>query len=267
MFSMFLSSLLSTSTMDQKKLRIASLGSSFAAGPDIPPQIKPLAAMRSGQNYPHLLAQRLNAELTDLSVSGATLLNITVEPQSASFSEDVFPPQISNLPRDADIITVTAGGNDINYIGGMISDACGATMQLPDPLTLDELAQRLGGVLDELHKQAPNARIYLVEYLAILGPDTRPDQDIPFDQERITYHSGVASLLQHAYLAAAESRCDWCERVPIHELSQGHALGSKEPWVGGFDGGPLLHPNLDGMKAVADVLFDRIRKDSNKALL
>jgi hypothetical protein len=76
--------------MDQKKLRIASLGSSFAAGPEIPPQIEPLAAMRSGQNYPHLLAQRLNAELTDLSVSGATLLNITVEPQSAPLSEQVF---------------------------------------------------------------------------------------------------------------------------------------------------------------------------------
>jgi hypothetical protein len=223
--------------------------------------------MRSGQNYPHLLAQRLNAELTDLSVSGATLLNITVEPQSAPLSEQVFPPQISNLPKDADIITVTAGGNDLNYIAGMISDACGAPMQLSEPLTLDKLAQRFGVVLDELHKQAPNARVYLVEYLAILGPDTRPDQDIPFSQERITHHSGVASLLQRAYVAVAGSRSDWCERVPIHELSQGHALGSKEPWVGGFDGGPLLHPNLEGMKAVADVLFERIRKDSNKALL
>ncbi|KAJ5294718.1 hypothetical protein PENANT_c014G07637 [Penicillium antarcticum] len=253
--------------MDQKKLRIASLGSSFAAGPDIPPQIKPLAAMRSGQNYPHLLAQLLNAELTDLSVSGATLLNIIVEPQSAPLFEHVFPPQISDLPGDADIITVTAGGNDINYIGGMISDACGAPMQSPDPLTLDQLAQRLGDVLDELHKLAPKARIYLIEYLAILGPDTQPEQDIPFNQERITHHSGVASLLQHAYSAAAESRRDWCERVPIHELSLGHALGSKEPWVGGFDGGPLLHPNLAGMKAIADVLFERIRNDSNRALL
>ncbi|KAJ5748270.1 uncharacterized protein N7511_009966 [Penicillium nucicola] len=252
--------------MDQKKLCIASLGSSFAAGPDIPPQIKPLAAMRSGQNYPHLLAQRLNAELNDLSVSGATLLNITVEPQSAPFSDHIFLPQISDLPSNADIITVTAGGNDINYIGGMISDACGAPMQLPDPLTIDQLAQRLGGVLDELHKRAPGARIYLVEYLAILGPDTRPDQDIPLGRERITHHSGIASLLQRAYLAAVERRGDWCERVPIHELSLGHALGSKEPWVGGFDGGPLLHPNLAGMKAVADILYERICINS-KALL
>lgn len=110
-----------------KKLRIASLGSSFAAGPGVPPQIEPRAAMRSGQNYPHLLAQQLNAELTDLTVSGATLLNITVDPQTVLFSKKTFPVQISNLPEDADIITITAGGNDINYIGGMLYDAWVAT--------------------------------------------------------------------------------------------------------------------------------------------
>ncbi|KAJ6137826.1 hypothetical protein N7471_004312 [Penicillium samsonianum] len=127
-----------------KKLKIASLGSSFAAGPDIPPQIEPRAALRSGQNYPHLLAQHLNADLTDLSVSGATLLNITVDPQSTPFNV-TFPPQISNLPEDANIITVTAGGNDINYIGGMIADACDAELQSSVALSPSELAERLGG--------------------------------------------------------------------------------------------------------------------------
>ncbi|KAF3389558.1 hypothetical protein F1880_003458 [Penicillium rolfsii] len=112
----------------KKELRIASLGSSFAAGPGVPPQIEPRAARRSGQNYPHLLAQQLNAELADLTVSGATLLNITVDPQTAPFSKETFPVQISNLPEDADIVTITAGGNDINYIGGMLYDAWLATL-------------------------------------------------------------------------------------------------------------------------------------------
>ncbi|KAJ5195589.1 uncharacterized protein N7498_009027 [Penicillium cinerascens] len=275
-----------------RKLRIASLGSSFAAGPGIPPQIGPRAAMRSGQNYPHLLAQQLNAELTDLTVSGATLLNITVDQQTAPFARETFPTQLSNLPDDADIITVTAGGNDINYIGGMLSDAWAATIpgaitntlirglralrsavvsqspaQTSDPLSPSELADRLGGVLDEIHKRAPKARIFLVEYLAVLGPDTRPGQDIAFNHERLEHHRGVASTLHNAYSLVAESRCDWCERVPVHELSLGHALGSKEPWVGGFDlssvirRGPILHPNLDGMNAVAGLLLERVQKD------
>jgi lysophospholipase L1-like esterase len=242
----------------EKKLKIASLGSSFAAGPDIPPQIEPIDAGRSGQNYPHLLAKHLNADLTDLTVSGATLLNITVHPQSTPFSE-TFPPQISGLPEDTNIITLTAGGNDLGYIGGMISDACGERFQIT-PLSPSQLAERFGGVLDEIHKRAPRARVYLVEYLAVLGPDTKADVDIPLNQERIEHYRQVASVLQHAYAAVEEGRSDWCERVPIHELSQGHALGSKEPWVGGFVDGPLLHPNLNGMKAVAEILVERVRK-------
>jgi lysophospholipase L1-like esterase len=198
----------------------------------------------------------LNADLTDLTVSGATLLNITVDPQSTPFSE-TFPPQISGLPEDTNIVTVTAGGNDIGYIGGMISDACGEQLQT-EPLSPSQLAERFGRVLDEIHKRAPRARVYLVEYLAVLGPDTKADRDIPLNEERIEHYRKVASVLQHAYAVAEEGRSDWCERVPVHDLSQGHALGSDEPWVGGFETGPLLHPNLSGMKAIAEILAERV---------
>lgn len=244
--------------VSQKKIKIASLGSSFAAGPDIPPQVEPFAAMRSGQNYPHLLAKHLNAELTDLTVSGATLLNITVDPQSTPFNM-TFPPQISNLPEDANIITVTAGGNDINYIGGMIADACEGELQASAPLSPNELADRMGRVLDQIHMRAPGARVFFVEYLAVLGPGTQAGRDIPLTQERLEHYRGVASVLQHAYSVAVEGRSDWCETVPIHQLSQDHALGSNEPWVGGFSSGPLLHPNLNGMKAVAGILAERVQ--------
>lgn len=281
----------STMASQEQNLHIVSLGSSFGAGPGIPPQLKPRAAMRSGRNYPHLLAQRLDAKLTDLTVSGATLLNIIQEPQTAPLSAQVFPPQIDGVPTDADIITITAGGNDINYIGQMLSDAWGATSpgmisntvmhgvravssifttSAPEPqvsISHEALIDRFVGILDAVHQKAPKARIYLVEYLAVLGPDTQPGQDIPFDQEKIDYHRDVASTLQKAYSAAAERRSEWCERVPVHELSLLHALGSEEPWVGGFDlstllrrSGPVLHPNLEGMKAVAEILLPKVQK-------
>lgn len=274
------------------KLHVASLGSSFGAGPGIPPQLEPLGAMRSGRNYPHLLAQKLDATLTDLTVSGATLLNITKEGQIAALSAQVFPPQIDGLPEDADIITITAGGNDINYIGQMLSDAWEATgpgmitstvmqgvravssvfssstSETPAGLSHEALVDRFVEVLDAIHEKAPKARIYLVEYLAVLGPDTKPGQDIPFGQEKIDYHRGVASALQKAYSETAERRAEWCELVPVHELSLSHALGSQEPWIGGFqlsslvrrDKEPILHPNLEGMKAVAEILYPRVQK-------
>ncbi|KAJ6108333.1 hypothetical protein N7523_009656 [Penicillium sp. IBT 18751x] len=250
-----------------KKLKIASLGSSFASGPGIPPEIPPLGAGRSGQNYPHLLAQHLDAKLTDLTVSGSTLLDITITHQINPFTGGLFPTQLSNLPEDADIVTITAGGNDINYIGGQISDAC-AAMGVESPvantgaLSPDALAGRLAGVLDAIHERAPGARVFLVEYLAVLGPDTRPGQDIPFNRERVEHYIGIASAMSRAYCEVAESRSEWCQRVSVNEYSLRHALGSEEPWVGRFDGsdGPMLHPKLVGMKAVADLLFETIKQ-------
>lgn len=87
---------------------IAALGSSFAAGPGIDPIIDQ-AAMRSGRNYPHLLAEQLGARLTDLTVSGATTATILGEPQ-ITMDGTQFAPQIYGLPVDAYLVTVTAGG-------------------------------------------------------------------------------------------------------------------------------------------------------------
>ncbi|GAB7333576.1 hypothetical protein MBLNU13_g05148t1 [Cladosporium sp. NU13] len=94
-------------------MHIAALGSSFAAGPSIPPQIN-AAARRSGANYPSLLASALSAKLTDLSSSGATLLNILSEPQQTLLA--TLPPQIDGLPEDVDVVTITAGGNDMGAV-------------------------------------------------------------------------------------------------------------------------------------------------------
>ena len=59
---------------------VASLGDSFAAGAGIQPMAD-RGARRSARNYPHLLAERLGARLTDLTVSGATTGTIIDIPQ------------------------------------------------------------------------------------------------------------------------------------------------------------------------------------------
>ncbi|KAK5994048.1 hypothetical protein PT974_07488 [Cladobotryum mycophilum] len=275
-----------------RPLHIVGLGSSFAAGPLISPQVGPSAARRSGRNYAHSLAGYLAGTLVDISASGATLLNITVEPQHIRFPRrHTFPPQISQIPECAGIITLTAGGNDIGYIGDMTLDALSATLagkifavmlralrfvglvsrrtvseDTAPLMSAEELSIRLGDTLDMIHAKAPKAHVFLVEYLAVLGPSTRPFKDVPFTQERIDYHRAVASKLQQAYVLAAESRKDWCDRIPVHEASQGHALGSDDPWVGGFgffslfweNSRPVFHPNAVGMGAIAKMLLERI---------
>jgi hypothetical protein len=92
---------------------IVALGSSFAAGPGIQP-ITNAGAGRSGRNYANLVAQALNAKITDLTVSGATTETILDIPQKPVMSfnpfVEAFPPQIQGVPGDADLVTITAGG-------------------------------------------------------------------------------------------------------------------------------------------------------------
>ncbi|KAI4792006.1 SGNH hydrolase [Aureobasidium sp. EXF-8845] len=258
-------------------MRIVNLGSSFSAGPGISPQVD-IAAARSGNNYAHLLAKQLNAELTDLSVAGATLLNITDTPQIAN--GQTFPPQIQGLPEDADIVLVLGGGNDMSYVGGLfmehtwmmtafslINRLKGVAMPtMPSPANEDEVTARLGKVLDAVHAQAPKARVIVVEYLTLLGSDTKPGVDVIFNAERLKHHQAVASKLQSVTSRVVDSRSQWCERIPMAELSQGHGIGSAEPWVFGGNLMDLVarkagyHPNGEGMKAVAKVLYEHISK-------
>lgn len=265
-------------------MHIVALGSSFAAGPSIPPQVD-ATARRSGQNYPSLLSQALNAQLTDLSSSGATLLNVLNEQQECLFG--TLPPQLDQLPADADIVTLTAGGNDLGYSAGMIGDA--AKVAIEDAELLDvvfesmglkkdggnagvpvkEVEERFVRVIDAVRARAPKAKIFLVEYLTVFGSETKVASEQPLSEERVEFYRAVAGELQKAYRGAAErKRAEGVdvEVVPIAEVSEGHALGSEEPWMVGFTGEMLMrggapfHPNAAGHRAVAKELEGWVRR-------
>lgn len=258
-------------------LHIANVGSSFAAGPGIAPQVEPLAG-RSGENYAHIVARKLNAKLTDLSVSGATLLNLLSEPQVAAGK--TFAPQIAQIPEDADVVLVLGGGNDIGYIGGLFGDSFNAYTVFriisgiyewfspsieQDAPTLDTkgLAERYGTVLDAIHTKAPKAHVIAVEYLELIGPDMKPDVDVPFDSSLLEGHKAKARQVQEATAKAVRDREQWCTRIGVANASTSHGLGSSEPWVHGFGLAELYkmcayHPNAEGMKAVADLVLRKI---------
>jgi hypothetical protein len=216
-------------------LQMASLGSSFAAGLGLP----------ATANYAHLVASNLGATLSDLSASGSTLLSMN--------------SQITRIPSNTDIVTVTSGGNDIGYIGGLMTDSMGlGGFGGGSSLSTAQLIERFNDALAKIHNKAPKAKVYLVEYLTILGPDVIPDSNVPFNAARVEYHRSVAATLQKATMTAAEGK-DWVERIPVAEASQAHGIGSTEPWVNGNRGVGAWHPNAAGMKAVADILFGRIK--------
>lgn len=267
-------------------LHIAALGSSFAAGPGMEP-IVDTVARRSSKNYAHLTAAALDAKLTDLTSTGATLLNVLSEPQSFWLARSLVP-QLDILPPDVDIVTLTAGGNDLGYSKGMIIDAFKASIRASPLLewalkatgltdkhahasdvTFDQVEQRFLDILDRIHAVAPKANIYLVQYLDVFGPDTHMQSDPPLNKEQSAYYRSIADRLAQTYRDAAALRKDFVRFVEMSEISKDHALGSEEAWVTGFTTAMMLssvvpyHPNAAGHAAIAQEL-EKIIRDTTR---
>ena len=251
---------------------IAALGSSFAAGPGLEP-IVDAGAMRSGANYAHLLAKALGADLVDLTVSGATTANILDTPQQTMTGID-YPPQILGLPDDADLVTITAGGNDLQFIGSMLfaawrkADPNGWITQLladtfgegtpdVDGDDVSAVAEGLVRIVSAVRKHANNSRVILVDYLTVITERTPTGTGEPFTAEELSALLRIQQALAEAYrIAAARSGADL---LAISAKSVGHGIESLRPWVFGFQPEPeetmaSFHPNLDGMQAVSDEL-------------
>jgi lysophospholipase L1-like esterase len=247
--------------------KLVALGSSFASGPGLKPY-KDAQAARSERNYSSLLARSLGADLTDLSSGGSTLLNIIDSPQGK------LPPQIENIPADANIITITSGGNDVAYIGRIMLDSAAASwLTWPlarlyegrvgdEQLDEDALVARFQRVIAQIRSRTPKARIILVEYLTLIGNDYRPCIDGPLNAEQSRAAQQKAAMLQRVYAKVAGQ--DQCEVLPVAEQSMGHGVGSPEPWVTGHGWGFLLggsvpwHPNALGMEEVAKMLHKHL---------
>jgi lysophospholipase L1-like esterase len=246
---------------------IAALGSSFAAGPGIEPVSDP-AAMRSERNYAHQLAERLGARLVDLTVSGATTANVLDTPQQIAEGL-VYPPQLDGVPADADVITITAGGNDLQFAPAllyvawlrtdpesplvpMLGALFGSGITAPTDGSVEKATAGLVSVIEKARKKAPGARVVLVDYLTVL--DGGSADATPFTGDEIEQFLSIQTAIGKVFADAA-SRTS-ADLLSASTLSAGHAVGSSDPWVQPFH--PVLaetagsfHPNEAGMTAIA----------------
>ena len=198
---------------------IAALGSSFAAGPTLKPVVDP-DAMRSASNYPHLLAHALDATLIDLTVSGATTANILDEPQTTMTGAQ-YAPQIDGVPADADVVTVTAGGNDLNFLGSLLFTAWSQVapdgpitrlmaeqfvdgLPTPTPAAIEAAADGLVRIVQQARIRAPDAAVVLVDYLTVIPATGTPVPGDLFDTEQTTLFLAIQEALAEAFRVAAE---------------------------------------------------------------
>jgi hypothetical protein len=132
-------------------------------------------------------------------------------------------------------------------------------------VTYNQVKDRFLEIFDRIHTVAPRAKVYLVQYLDVFGPNTDVQSDQPLDRQRCEYYRSIALNLAKTYRDAAALRKDFVQLVEMSEISKGHELGSEEPWVTGFTSTMMLtgvvpyHPNAAGHAAVAQELERRIR--------
>lgn len=245
-------------------LRYVALGDSYsAASGNLPPD--PSAApqcLRSTVNYPHVLAAKVHASLTDVTCGGA---------DTSDYASSQYPgvaPQLDALKADTQLVTMTIGGNDSNVFLDSILE-CGAaglsTLGQGHPCkdkygaSFDNTIRKttypsLVKALKAVHKKAPHARVAILGYPWILPASGGCFPKMPVATGDVPYlRQEQATLNDAVRRAAAATKTIY---VDMSKVSNGHdacrAAGVRwiEPVLGGTNP-VIVHPNALGESRMA----------------
>ena len=250
--------------------RYVALGDSYAAGPVIPVQLPPFGCLKSSNNYGHLVQlQTPFPEFADPTCSGAKTDHMT---QTQNVDPGPNPPQFDSLTAETTAVTLTIGGNDIGFSsiaqdcfvaqpsnGSPCKDKYTAGGQDEISRRINATAPKVAAVLQDIKERSPQSRTFVVNYSAILphkGPGCYPQMpiakgDVPYLRAKQEELNGMLAT----QAANAEA-----ELVDVYAASVGHdacALPGRrwvEPVVPASPAAPV-HPNLLGMKAMADLVI------------
>ncbi len=246
-----------------------ALGDSFTAGPGVLLQsLDPLGCFRSDHNYPHLVAQARGSALRDRSCSGATTEDLSARQPVLGGPN---PAQLDALDAGVTTVSVQIGGNDIGFME--IVARCAAILPVGTPCRdvytsggTDELSRRIAATapkvaaaLAEVRRRAPQARLFVVGYPAIL-PEVEPGcwPLLPVAPGDVPYLRNVQKQLNA--MLATRAAAAGATYVDVYGPSIGHDAcqlpGTRwvEPLVPLSPAAPV-HPNALGMQAMASVLL------------
>jgi lysophospholipase L1-like esterase len=221
--------------------RYVAMGSSFASGSGVLPYdpAAPARCQRSTQNYAHQLARKRNLTLVDVTCGGATTAYIL-----GPWNE--LPPQVDALTPDTALVTITIGGNDIGYIGGLIAgivrwwpasgagaqplcqmiaagQRSGATMPTATEAAWQKVEEALTGIVREIRRRSPRARIVFVDYLTVL-PDGALCAQTPLSPQAAAIGRATSARLARL-TAKVDARCaaskspEWPKREANPQLA------------------------------------------------
>jgi len=247
----------------QHPLRYVALGDSYSAASGVlPPDPTSPQCARSTANYPHVIAAKTGAELTDVTCGAA---------ETKDFVQSQYPgvaPQLDALGRRTQLVTMTIGGNDNNTFIGAI-EKCGvaglSTLGQGSPCQ-DQYGHQfrhdirrktypaLVTALKAVHHAAPRARVAILGYPWILPKTDGCFDKMPVAKGDVPYLRRVEATLNDAVRRAASATGS--TYVDLSRTSEGHdacqPVGTRwiEPVLQGTNP-VVVHPNALGEQHLA----------------
>ncbi|MFJ9381028.1 SGNH/GDSL hydrolase family protein [Streptomyces sp. NPDC101455] len=265
-----------------------ALGDSYTAGPGITdPTGTPAGCDRSAGNYPALVAAELGlkgGDFRDVSCSGATTADLA---GSQHTDDGTNSPQLRALSSTTRLVTVGIGGNDIDFssmIGrcvamGALYEMTGSGKYIHEDAPCERnyvtgdldavrkkiatAGERLTRVLTEVRRRAPEARVYIVSYPAILPADSADcgremslaPGDVTFLREK---EQQLNSMLRQRASEAGAGYVDTYTPSADHNACAAKDTRWIEPLVPESPAAPV-HPNARGERGMADAVLHTIK--------
>jgi lysophospholipase L1-like esterase len=241
----------------------AALGDSYTSGVGLVP-VSDEVCSRSSLNYPSLVAKALGVDdFVDASCAGAASDDLFAAQKTPTGSN---PPQLEQVPADADLVTIGLGLNDnglsVNLlypclqVNGVVGPKCDLYLQQPNSVFDAAITAMAGAVkadLKDIREKAPDARIVLIGYPRLLPDDATCPDEVPVVAAaavRIRYALKKANEAMEATARKAE-----VDYVDMYTPSEGHDACSEDRWVNGqnIEIGKALayHPFAEYHEAVA----------------
>jgi lysophospholipase L1-like esterase len=233
-----------------KAIDLVALGDSYSAGVGAGPlQESPLGAgtgcLVSAPGYAEVLGQLPVVDsAVNAACSGATSAQVPLQVSAAQ--------QLGLLGQQTELVTVTAGANDIRYgeiIAACAADtvaACQGAVDAALATAQSQVGPRLAADYRLIHRAAPRARIAAIGYPHLFadggaGPAMSADAAAVFND-------GVDELNRVIKRAARTS--PRTVYVDVVDEFDGHEIGSADPWINlnAFPAadGTDFHPTAEG---------------------
>jgi lysophospholipase L1-like esterase len=218
-----------------------AVGDSVAAGVGAPPYLDP-DCLRSANGYPALLAATTEHPTSSRSeaCAGAT-------------TADVVSGQLDGLSRQTRLVTVTVGGNDLEFGSRMTtcmqgSDAdCASVVDDAKAFTTGQLPARLDEVYRAVRQRAPRAEIVTTGYPRFFETTPECAAVPPASLAKRKALNETVDLLN--VVIARQSRHAGARFADVQPRFTGHALCGADSWITGLTDPAAFHPTAAGYRA------------------